>query len=159
MTPWIASLCPPPHPPYLPPFLHPPTLTFLWTLCRDLFCGQFLWTRFVDTFYGHFLWTLLCGQHFDTFCGFFVGAIHFAAEIMVEQKRTMKKFIYFIPRNTSREKPGSTDNFCPLKQWDSMCCLFVYLHCIECLHVLYQLWSAQQTNALLSFPELLGLSL
>ena len=67
----------------------------------------------------------------------------------------MKNLIYFLPRNTSYEMPGSTDNFCLLKLWDLICCLFVSLHCIECFHVLYQLWPAQQTNTLLSFPELL----
>ena len=70
----------------------------------------------------------------------------------------MKSIIYFLPRNTSYELPGSTDNICLMKVWHKILCLFVYLQCIERLHVLYQLWPEQQTNALLLFLELLRLS-
>ena len=112
----------------------------LWTLSVDtlwtLFCGHFLWTTFVDTFSGffpgHFLWTLFL----DTFCEHFLGTINCSAEIMVN-KSTVKNWIYFLPRHTSYELPGSTDNFCLMKMWVStfflnavfnvsMCCTSTY---------------------------------
>ena len=35
------------------------------------------------------------------------------------------------------ELPKATDDICLQKLWGSMCCLFVCLHCVECLHVLF----------------------
>ena len=49
---------------------------------------------------------------------------------MKEQRKT--KCIFLLLRNTFYELPGATDSSCFLKVWDSKCCLFVYLHCIEC---------------------------
>ena len=94
----------------------------------------------------------------DTFCGHFLGTIKCSAKILVHEKHNEKLNLFLLPINTFYELPGSTDNFCLLKVWDSKCCLFVYLHCIECLYVSYQIWLTQQTNAILSFPELLRLS-
>ena len=43
----------------------------------------------------------------------------------------MKNCVYFLPRNTSYELPGETDNVCLLKEWDST----VYcLNCKEFIH-------------------------
>ena len=78
------------------------------TLVVDTCHGHFNLTLFLGTFCGHFLWTLFV----DTFFGHFLGRINGSAEIMVNKKKLL---IYFLPRNTSYELPGSTDHFCLLK--------------------------------------------
>ena len=120
---------------------------FIFTLVVDTFCEHLIWKIWVGTFCGHFLWTLFVNtfcEHFlkEIFKGHFLWTIFVYIffghnEIMINKNNYEKLNLFFLPRDTLFELPGSTDNFCLLKVLDSICFLFVYLHCIECLHALY----------------------